>query len=80
MSKSKNKLSAVEQRDHTRLEQIARDRIQEAQSELAKIERTGIWRSSHKTFEDYCFERFGFNPLDLDVEVIIRKLEKASLQ
>jgi hypothetical protein len=79
MSKSTSKLSAIEQRDRTRLEQVVRDRIQEAQSELAKIERTGIWRSSHKTFEEYCFERFGFNSLDLDVEALIRKLEKASL-
>lgn len=78
MSKSTNKLSAIEQRDRTRLEQVVRDRIQEAQSELAKIERTGIWRSSHKTFEEYCFERFGFNPLELDVEALIRKLEKVS--
>jgi hypothetical protein len=74
MSKPKNKLSTIEQRDLVRLEQVARDRIQEAQSELAKIERTGIWRSSYKTFEDYCFEKFGFNPLELDIEELIRKL------
>lgn len=74
MSKPKNKLSAVEQRDRLWLAQVARDRIQSAQMELAKIEKLGLWRSSHKTFEDYCFERFGFNPLKLDIEELIRKL------
>lgn len=74
MSKPKNKLSAVEQRDRLWLEQVARDRIQSAQMELAKIEKLGLWRSSHKTFDDYCFERFGFNPLELDIEELIRKL------
>ncbi len=74
MSKQKNKLSTIEQRDLVRLEQVARDRIQSAQTELAKIEKLGLWRSSHKTFEDYCFEKFGFNPLELDIEELIRKL------
>jgi hypothetical protein len=57
-----------------RLEQIVHQSIQKAQIELAQIERTGIWRSSHKTFEDYCFEKFGFNPLELNIEQLIRKL------
>ena len=74
MSKLPAKLSAIEQSDCTRSEQTVRDRIQSALTELAKIEKLGLWRSSHKTFEDYCFERFGFNPLQLDIEKLIRKL------
>ncbi|MGL4621486.1 MAG: hypothetical protein ACRCZS_20905 [Chroococcidiopsis sp.] len=77
MSKPKNRLSTIEQRDRTRLEQVARDRIKAAQSELAKIEKLGLWRSSHRTFGDYCQERFGFNPIDLDVESLMRLLESA---
>jgi hypothetical protein len=74
MSKSKNKLSAVEQRDYTRLEKIARDCIQEAQSELVAVEKLGLWRSTHKTFGEYCTERFGFDPTQLNVESMIEIL------
>jgi len=55
MSKPQNKLSTIEQRARTRLEQTARQNIQSAQTELAKIEKLGLWLSFHKTFEDYCF-------------------------
>lgn len=68
----KNRLSKEELRDRQRLEQVARDRIKAAQTELAKIERLGLWRSSHRTFEEYCTQRFGFNPLKLDVEALLR--------
>lgn len=69
----KNRLSAQEQRERTRLEQVVSDRICAAQTELAQIEKLGLWRSSHETFEEYCIERFGFNLIDLDVETLIRK-------
>ena len=69
----KNKLSAQEQRDRTRLEQVVSDRICAAQTELAQFEKLGLWRSSHVTFEKYCAERFSFNPIDLDVETLMRK-------
>lgn len=71
MSKPKSKLSAQEQRDRTRLEEVVTQSIQSAQRELAEIERTGFWRSSHKTFEEYCFARFGFDPFNVDAEVLI---------
>ena len=74
MNKTKDQLSVKEQRDRQRLEQVVRDRICAAQTELAQIEKLGLWHSSHKTFEDYCTERFGFNPLKLDVEKLIKKL------
>ena len=69
----KNRLSAQEQRERTRLEQVVSDRICAAQTELAQIDKLGLWRSSHETFEEYCTERFGFNPIDLDVETFLRK-------
>ncbi|MBW4639791.1 MAG: hypothetical protein KME05_16455 [Gloeocapsa sp. UFS-A4-WI-NPMV-4B04] len=78
MSKSKSKLSAQEQRDHPRLKQVVSQSIQAAQRELAEIERTGIWRSTHKTFEEYCFARFGFDLLNLDTESLLQLAGKAS--
>lgn len=72
MGKSKNQLSAIEQRDRTRLEQTLRQSIQEAQSELALVEKLGLWRRTHETFSEYCTQRFGFNPIDLDVETLLR--------
>ena len=74
MNKTKDQLSVKEKRDRTRLEQVGSDRICAAQTELAQIEKLGLWHSSHKTFENYCTERFGFNPLKLDVEELIKKL------
>lgn len=74
MSKPQAKLSAIEQSDRTRSEQTVRDRIQSALTELAKVKKLRLWRGSRKTFKDYCFERFGFNPLQLDIEKLIRKL------
>lgn len=78
MSKSKTQLSSKEKRDRDRLEQIVSQSIQEAQRELAEIERIGLWRSSHETFEEYCFQRFGFNPLQLDAESLIQLVDRAS--
>ena len=78
MSESKNKLSAQEQRDRTRLEQVVSQSIHEAQQQLLEIERTGIWRSTHKTFEEYCFARFGFDLLNLDTESLLQLADKAS--
>lgn len=72
MSKQKAKLSVQEQRDRIRLEQTVFGSIQSAQRELAEIERTGIWCSSHKTFEEYCKQRFGFDPFNLDAESLIQ--------
>lgn len=77
MSKS-NKLSLEEQSDRNYLEQTVLDSIQSAQRELAEIEQTGFWRSSHKTFEEYCFARFGFDPLKLDAESLIQLADRAS--
>lgn len=70
MSKS-NKLSFEEQSDRNHLEQTVLDSIQSAQRELLQIEQTGLWRSSHKTFEDYCKQRFGFDPFNVDAELLI---------
>lgn len=72
MGKSKNQLSAIEQRDRTRLEQTLRQSIQEAQSELALVEKLGLWRRTPETFGEYCTQRFDFNPIDLDVETLLR--------
>ena len=71
MSKS-NKLSLEEQADRSHLEQTVLDSIQSAQRELLQIERTGAWRSSHKTFAEYCKQRFGFDPFELDAESLIQ--------
>ncbi len=73
MSKSKNKLSNVEQRDLAALEKIAHDRIAEGLSDLAKIEATGIWRETHETFDAYCFDRLGFSRSQLNIETLMRK-------
>jgi len=78
MSKSKNKLSAQEQRDRTRLEQVVTQSIQVAQEQLLEIERIGIWRSTHKSFEEYCFQRFGFDPFNLDAESLIQLVDRLS--
>ena len=77
MSKS-NKLSFEEQADRTRLEQVVSQSIHEAQQQLLEIERTGIWRSTHKTFEEYCFARFGFDPFELNAELLSELADKVS--
>lgn len=77
MSKQ-NKLSREEQKDLDRLVKTVNEAIETVQKDLLKLKEGGIWRSSHKTFEDYCSEKFGFHPLELDVEGLIRKLEKVS--
>lgn len=77
MSES-NKLSFEEQADRSHLEQTVLDSIQSAQRELLQIEQTGLWRSSHKTFEEYCFARFGFDPFNVDAEVLIELAYRAS--
>lgn len=78
MNKPKSKLSAQEQRDRTRLEQVVSQRIHEAQQQLLEIERSGIWRSSHKSFEEYCLARFGFNPFELNAELLSELADKVS--
>ncbi len=74
----KDKLSAQEQGDRTRLEKIVRDRIAEGLSDLAKIEATGLWRQTHKTFDAYCFDRLGFSRNQLDVETLLKRFYDAS--
>ena len=69
MSES-NKLFFEEQADRSHLEQTVLDSIQSAQQQLLEIERTGLWRSSHKTFVEYCFARFGFDPFNVDAGVV----------
>lgn len=73
MSKPKNKLSAASQRDRTRLEQVARDRIAEGLADLDAIEQMGTWRQTHKTFDAYCIDRLGFSRSQLNVEILLRK-------
>lgn len=68
----KNKLSAQEQRDRTRLENIARDRISEGLADLAKIEATGIWKETHKT-DAYCLDQLGFSRSQLNVETLFKR-------
>ncbi len=60
-------------RDHTRLEKIVSDRIAEGLADLAKIEATGIWRETHKTFDAYCIDRLGFSRSQLNIETLMRK-------
>ena len=69
----KNKLSAQEQRDRQRLEKIARDRISEGLADLAKIEATGIWKETHKTFDAYCLDRLGFSRSQMNVETLFKR-------
>ena len=69
----KNRLTKAEMRDHTRLEKIVSDRIAEGLADLAKIEATGIWRETHKTFDAYCIERLGFSRSQLNIETLMRK-------
>ncbi len=73
----KNKLSAQEQRDHTRLEKIVSDRIAEGLAELTKIEATGLWRETHETFDAYCIDRLGFSRSQLNIETLMRKFDAA---
>jgi hypothetical protein len=69
----KNRLTKAEMRDHTRLEKIVSDRIAEGLADLAKIEATGIWRETHKTFDAYCIDRLGFSRSQLNIETLMRK-------
>ncbi|WP_009630210.1 hypothetical protein [Synechocystis sp. PCC 7509] len=69
----KNRLSAQEQRDRTRLEKIVRDRIAEGLSDLAKIESMGTWRETHQTFDAFCIDRLGFSRSQLNIETLMRK-------
>ncbi len=52
MSKQ-NKLSREEQKDLDRLVKTVNEAIETVQKDLLKLKEGGIWRSSHKTFEDY---------------------------
>lgn len=71
----KNRLSKEELRDRTRLEKIARDRIAEGLSDLAKIEATGVWKKTQKTFDAYCFDRLGFSRNQLDAETLLKRFQ-----
>ncbi|MBA2750142.1 MAG: hypothetical protein H0U45_15800 [Tatlockia sp.] len=72
MNNSK-KSTAQELRDRIRLEKIVSDRIAEGLADLAKIEATGIWKETHKTFDAYCIERLGFSRSQLNIETLMRK-------
>lgn len=74
---SSKKLTPQELRDCQRLEKIARDRIAEGLSDLAKIEATGIWRETHETFDAYCLDRIGFSRSQLSIEILMRKFDAA---
>lgn len=69
----KNKLSAQEQRDRTRLEKIVRLRLEEGLRDLDTIEQMGTWRETHKTFDAYCIDRLSFSRNQLDVETLLKR-------
>ncbi len=69
----KNKLSAQEQRDRQRLENIARDRIAEGLRDLDAIEQMGTWKRTHQTFDAYCLDQLGFSRSQLNVETLFKR-------
>ncbi|MBD2441194.1 hypothetical protein [Nostoc sp. FACHB-110] len=53
-------LTQEEQRDRTRLEEKVETAFYEAGSALRELRSRRLYRSTHKTFEEYCKDRFGF--------------------
>ncbi|MBD2452348.1 hypothetical protein H6G76_35660 [Nostoc sp. FACHB-152] len=53
-------LSQEEQRDRARLEEKVETAFYEAGCALRELRDRRLYRSTHKTFEEYCKERFGF--------------------
>ena len=55
-----NELSTEEQSDRDRLELTIERAFYEAGKALKEISNRRLFRSTHKTFDEYCRERFGF--------------------
>lgn len=55
-----NELSTEEQSDRNRLELTIERAFYEAGKSLKEISTRRLFRSTHKTFDEYCRERFGF--------------------
>jgi hypothetical protein len=53
-------LTQEEQRDRTRLEEKVETAFYEAGRALRELRDRRLYRSTHKTFEEYCKDRFGF--------------------
>ncbi|MGK7955143.1 MAG: hypothetical protein AB4063_07755 [Crocosphaera sp.] len=58
-SNEKNELTDDEERDRLHLERKVERAFYEAGKALKEIRDRRLYRSTHKTFEDYCQERFG---------------------
>lgn len=54
-------LSADEERERQRLELRVESAFYQAGKALAQLRDSKLYRSTHRTFEEYCHERFGFS-------------------
>ncbi|MCC5617385.1 hypothetical protein LC605_20295 [Nostoc sp. CHAB 5836] len=54
-------LSSEEQRDRQHLERRVERAVFEAGKALAELRDRRLYRSTHKTFEEYCHDRFGYS-------------------
>ncbi|MBW4512171.1 MAG: hypothetical protein KME64_37610 [Scytonematopsis contorta HA4267-MV1] len=75
-----NELSYEEQRDREHLERIIERSFYEAGKALKEIRDRRLYRSTHKTFESYCKDRFGYNNSRsyqmIDAATVVENLQK----
>ncbi|MBW4505527.1 MAG: hypothetical protein KME64_03300 [Scytonematopsis contorta HA4267-MV1] len=75
-----NELSYEEQRDREHLERIIERSFYEAGKALKEIRDRRLYRSTHKTFESYCQDRFGYNNSRsyqmMDAATVVENLQK----
>ena len=55
-----NELSTIEQQEREHLERQVEKAFYEAGKGLRTLRDKKLYRSTHKTFEEYCRDRFGF--------------------
>jgi hypothetical protein len=73
-------LTHDEERDRHRLERKVESAFREAAMALKELRDRRLYRSTHKTFEEYCRDRFGFNRSRsyqlIDAATVVENLEK----
>ena len=58
-------LSPLEEAERQRLELLVERAFYQAGSALRELREQRLYRSSHKTFEQYCQDRFGYNRISI---------------
>jgi hypothetical protein len=58
---SENELTDEEEKERLRLERVVERSFYEAGKALQQLRDRKLYRSSHKTFEEYCKDRFGYS-------------------